>query len=55
MWRYKTYIEWAVVLRPIISVCLQFVDRKAPLERAAQFNLKIAVDGQCWIYHCLDS
>ena len=43
MRRYSTYIDWAVVLRPIISVCLPFIDRKAPLGRAAEFDLKVAV------------
>ena len=46
MRRYNTYTDWAVVLRPIISVCLPFIDRIAPLGRAAEFDLKVAVCSQ---------
>ena len=40
MWRYETDIDWATVLRPIISVCMQLVNSKAPLERAVQFDFR---------------
>ncbi len=46
MWYYSTFIDLAIVLRPVISVWLQFVDGKAPLKRAAQFDLKRAVSSQ---------
>ena len=46
MWRYNTYVDWAVVLRPIISVCLHFVDGKASLGRAAEVEVKVAIYSQ---------
>lgn len=36
---------------PSFPVCLHSVDRKAALERAAQFTLKIAVHSHFWVYH----
>ena len=45
MWRYNTYIDWAVFPRPVIPACFHFIDGKAPLGRAADLDLKVAVRG----------
>ena len=38
----NTYKDWAVVPRPIISVCLHLIDRKVLRRRAAEFDLELA-------------